>query len=89
VVKVNLATMQRVGAVTLEPGEDRLWSAVSDGTHAYFGTSTEPGRVVKVNLATMQRVGAVTLEPGEGFLYAAVSDGTHAYFGTFTFRVGW
>jgi hypothetical protein len=84
VVKVNLATMQRVGAVTLEPGEDRLWSAVSDGTHAYFGTYTEPGRVVKVNLATMQRVEAVTLEPGEGFLYAAVSDGTHAYFGTRT-----
>jgi uncharacterized protein GlcG (DUF336 family) len=75
---------ERVGAVTLESGEEYLASAVSDGTHAYFGTSTDPGRVVKVNLATMQRVGAVTLEPGEGFLHAAVSDGTHAYFGTST-----
>jgi hypothetical protein len=91
VVKVNLATMQRVGAVTLDPGEDQfergpavvgLLSAVSDGTDAYFAWSGGPNpvRVVKVNLATMQQVGAVTLDV-RGYSYSAVSDGTHAYFG--------
>jgi hypothetical protein len=74
---------ERVGAVTLESGEDRLVSAVSDGTHAYFGTNTVPGRVVKVDLATLQRVGAVILESDENSQVSAVSDGTHAYFGSY------
>jgi hypothetical protein len=84
VVKVDLATMTRVGAVTLETGENFLYSAVTDGTYGYFGTDTSPGRVVKVDLATMTRVGAVTLEPGENSLYSAVFDGIHGYFGTRT-----
>jgi MYXO-CTERM domain-containing protein len=49
VVKVNLATMQQVGAVTLDV-RGYSYSAVSDGTHAYFGMRTFPGRVVKVGL---------------------------------------
>ena len=89
VVKVDLATMSRVGALTLDLGEEEyLFSAVidSDGKHAYFGTDTSPGRVVKVDLETMAQVEAVTLEPGENFLVSAVidSDGTYAYFGTDT-----
>ncbi len=84
VVKVNLATLARVDAVTLEAGENGLVSVVSDGTYAYFGTDTDPGQVVKVNLATLVRVGSVTLEAGESFLNSAVSDGTHAYFGVGT-----
>ena len=43
--------LERVDAVTLNAGENLLLSAVSDGTHAYFGTDTSPGRVVKVGLA--------------------------------------
>ena len=77
-------TIQSVDAVTLNAGENFLRSAVTDGTHAYFGTNSSPGRVVKVNLATMTRVSAVTLNAGEDNLRSAVTDGTHAYFGTHT-----
>jgi hypothetical protein len=49
VVKVDLATMQQVGpTLILDTDDNLLRSAVSDGTHAYFGTDTSPGRVVKV-----------------------------------------
>jgi len=37
VVKVDLTTFTRVGAVTLNTGESRLYSAVVSGNYAYFG----------------------------------------------------
>jgi hypothetical protein len=79
--------LERVGALTLDSGANMLYAAVSDGTHAYFGTYTVPGRVVKVDLATMTQVGpALTLDTDENNLVSAVidSDGTYAYFGTDT-----
>lgn len=79
--------MEQVGTtLVLAEGENELTSVVSDGTYAYFGTHTSPGRVVKVHLASMTRVSALTLDAGENILRSAVSDGarTHAYFGTFT-----
>jgi len=80
----------RIGALTLETGENNLHSAVIDAAsgYAYFGISASPGRVVKVSLGAGSdpptRVGAVTLDPGENNLYSAVIDPTHghAYFGT-------
>ncbi len=88
----NLPT--RVGAVTLEDGENQLASAVIDvvGGYAYFGTGVSgvPGRVVKVALGAganlPMRVGAVTLEDGESQLNSAVIDvpNGYSYFGTFT-----
>jgi len=36
-VKVDLTTFTRVGAVTLNTGEDGLISAVVSGNYAYFG----------------------------------------------------
>jgi hypothetical protein len=50
VVKINLATFTRVGAITLKTGENVLTSAVIDPGRglAYFGTNTSPGRVVRV-----------------------------------------
>jgi len=79
----------RVGAVTLNNGEDRLVSAVIDPAsgHAWFGTHSFPGRVVKVALGAGSdpptRVGAVTLNAGEDWLVSAVIDpaSSHAYFG--------
>ncbi len=50
VVKVRLSDMTRVGALTLETGENGLYSAVTDGTFGYFGTLTNPGRIVKVQV---------------------------------------
>src|SRR5881398_3475300 len=77
----------RVGALTLNPGEDKLFSAVIDsaGGFAYFGTGTSPGVVVKVRLSDFTRVGALTLNPREDLLLSAVIDSANgfAYFGTF------
>jgi len=88
VVKVRLSDMTRVGALTLNPGESFLESAVIDvaGGFAYFGTLASPGIVVKVRLSDFTRVGALTLNPGEDKLRSAVIDvaGGFAYFGTAT-----
>ena len=49
-MKVRLSDFTRVGALTLQSGEDWLYSAVIDTANgfAYFGTMTWPGIVVKV-----------------------------------------
>jgi len=78
------ATFQRVDAVTLNQGENYLFSAVTDGTYGYFSMTTAPGQVIKIDLATMTRVDAVTLNQGENYLTAAVTHGTYGYFGTLT-----
>ena len=83
----------RVGAVTLNTGEDAVSAAVIDegAGYAYFGTYTSPARVVKVALGAganpPTRVGALTLNTGEDYVAgAAVIDTTpgYAYFGTYT-----
>jgi len=82
----------RVGALTLDAGEDRLLSAVIDAAsgYAYFGTNTIPGRVVKISLGEGSnpptRVGSVTLGVDENALISAVIDPAkgYAYFGTNT-----
>jgi len=76
----------RVGALTLDPGEDGLHSAAIDPnrTFAYFGTFTSPGQVVKVRLSDFTRVGVLTLNPGETGVQSAVIDptGGFGYFAT-------
>ncbi|MFC1506506.1 hypothetical protein ACFLQ6_05475, partial [Thermoproteota archaeon] len=49
------------GSLTLNTGENDLWSAVIDSAngYAYFGTDTGPGIVVKVNLTDFTRVGSL------------------------------
>jgi len=78
----------RVTSITLQSGEDWLYSAVIDpsGQYAYFGTYTSPGMVVKVNLSSFTRVSAITLNSGENWPWSAVIDpsGQYAYFGTLT-----
>ena len=52
VVKVRLSNLTRVGAFTLNSGEDRLRSAVIDQPNgfAYFGTLTDSDKIIKVDL---------------------------------------
>ncbi len=83
-VRVRLSTMARAGSTVLDPAGASFLSAVTDGTHAYFGTDTSPGRVVKVRLADLEQVADRILTSGNDGLVSAVSDGTHAYFGTDT-----
>ena len=53
IVRVRLSDFTRVDALTLNTGEDDLFSAVMDPVQgfAYFGTLTSPGIVVKIDLA--------------------------------------
>ncbi|MBI5154109.1 SUMF1/EgtB/PvdO family nonheme iron enzyme [Candidatus Poribacteria bacterium] len=88
VVKVDLDSFTRVGAVSFLIGEDSPRAAVIDleAHAAYFGTHTAPGRVVKVDLDTFTRVGSAMLESGENWIYGGVFDPFQklAYFGTST-----
>jgi hypothetical protein len=53
VVEINLSTFTQTDLLTLNPGEDALYSSVIDEANraAYFGTATNPSKIVKVNLA--------------------------------------
>ena len=92
-MKVRLADFTRVGATTLNTGEEYLFSAVIDpaGGFAYFGTYTASGIVVKVRLSDFTEVGALTLNVGNDYLRSAVIDaaGGFAYFGTYGFPEWW
>ncbi len=56
------ANFARVGALTLNSGENLVRCAVIDpaGGFAYFGTLTNPGTVVKVRLSDFTRVGVLS-----------------------------
>src|SRR5437016_2160004 len=81
---VNAQTFTRVGALTLNPGENPS-SAVIDSAngYAYFGTGQ--GTVVKVRLSDFTYAGSLTLNSGS--LSEAVIDSANgfAYFGTGAF----
>ncbi len=86
IVKIDVATFTRVGALTLEPGDDLPRSAVIDpaGTFAYFGTGpfTPPARVVKIRISQVELEVPVDAKPqscpnpmnvrGRGVLPAAI-----------------
>ena len=94
VIRVDLNTFARDGALVLEPFEEELQSAAIDptGRAAYFGTAPSPNgpgqfppnpSVVKVDLDTFERDYAVYLPASDqGQLQAAVIDpaGSFAYF---------
>ena len=69
-------TFTRTNSLTLNSGEDALFSAVIDTANgfAYFGTLTSPGIVVKVRLSDFTRVGALTLNPDLCCVSAVVID---------------
>ena len=95
VVKINLRTFERVGAITLPAGEYAKSSstpAVMDpaGQFAYFGILQHyqasglqlPAKVVKIDLGTFERAHAITLEPGssgEDMLGSGVIDPAGGY----------
>ncbi len=79
--------LERLGAVTLDAGEDEAATIVLAGSNLYVGTYTTPGRVVKLtaNLGTAtlpERADAVTLDAGEGPLWTGFASGQSLYFAT-------
>jgi hypothetical protein len=72
------AAFERVDHVDIDD-VFKIQSAVSDGTHAYFGTADL--KVAKVRLSDMTVVGVISTEPPvQGRLATAVIVGGHAYF---------
>ncbi|MBI5154836.1 SUMF1/EgtB/PvdO family nonheme iron enzyme [Candidatus Poribacteria bacterium] len=88
IVKVDLATFTRVGAIQCEDGEGYPRAAILDeaGRAAYFAMAANPGRIVKIDLDTFTRAGGLMLPPGEENLQCAAFDPATrmAYFGTST-----
>lgn len=88
VVKVDLKTFKRVGAVTVGIGQKMLQAGVMDpaGRYAYYGIATHPGRVVRIDLETFTLDKILALDAAEGNIRSAVIDpaGRYAYFGTGT-----
>ena len=95
VVKVDLRTFRRVGAIPVG-GSGRLEAAVIDpaGEFAYFATTESPARIHRVRLAGatcdtgvtcagMEVVSTISLNSGENDVRSAViaPDGRFAYFG--------
>jgi hypothetical protein len=72
-----------VSTLTLT-GQDFPRTAITDGTHAYFGRRAANGQVVKVDLTgDMTVVDSVDLGADSlGGLRSSITDGTHGYFGT-------
>lgn len=84
VVKVDLSSFNRVGAVTLKGTTDLITAALLDPTSGfgYFGTGD--GYVVKIRLSDMTQVGAIEVIPaGSGWACSALMDASSgfAYFG--------
>jgi hypothetical protein len=98
VVKVDLDTFQRVGAITLlgpDGSRARLRAAVIDpaGRFAYFaGDNWSAGTnvVVRVDLEAFTQTAVLVLDPDEVPIQSAVIDpaGDYAYFGTAGFEDG-
>lgn len=83
--------LERIGATTLLTDERSIgWAVVTGSSFAYYGTTTQPGRVVKVHLnagtdVLPERVDGLTLVSGEDWLGSAVRIGQYLYFGTGTY----
>jgi fibronectin type III domain protein len=79
--------LNRVGSITLNPGENQLVSAVIDpgAGYAYFGTGNQQAAyIIKIRLSDFTRVSSLNLTSyGEHFFVSAVIDPSHgfAYFG--------
>lgn len=79
--------LNRVGAITLNPGESLLAVAVIDSAagYAYFGTGNQPaGNIIKIRLSDFTRVSGLNLTSfSENHFVSAVIDPSHgfAYFG--------
>lgn len=87
IVKVRLSDFTRVGAITMNSGEDMPGASFIDGGYLYVAMRTTPGKVVKIRLSDFSRVGALTLNTGENNPISVVHDAAAgmAYFGTRTF----
>ncbi|MFH1838507.1 MAG: hypothetical protein ABH808_03375, partial [Candidatus Kuenenbacteria bacterium] len=82
------ATPSRIGAVTLNSGENNGFSIAVSGRYAYISTQTSPAKVIVVDISNPSapsRIGAVTLSSGENSGQSIAVSGRYAYISTYTF----
>lgn len=80
IVSVDLSKFAKVSTLTLDPGENLVYSLIVVGGYLYAGLATSPGKIVKIDLATGKKISTLTLGAnedsisslvtGDGFLYA-------------------
>lgn len=90
IIKINLATFDRVNTLTLGPGESLQYlsaggviqTETSGGNFGYFSTYTSPSFIIKVKLSDMSRAGTLEFQPGEeGFTSSIIDTGAgYVYF---------
>lgn len=82
IVKIDIDTFTRVGAITLNANENNIYSLWLDSTYLYAGAYNTVGapvfsRIVRIRLSDFTRVDALILT--EHFLNELTSDGTFLY----------
>ena len=76
IIKIDKGTMERVGSVTLDAGEDDVRAIHFDTSTSalYASTNTVPGHVVKIDTIGMKRVAAATLSLGKNLTVSFADD---------------
>jgi len=79
IVKIDLASYERVGSLTLAAGEDytRERCMVIVGDNLYVGldtSSSEAAKIVKIDLTTFTKADTLTFGSGENHIYAIEAD---------------
>jgi hypothetical protein len=68
----------------LELGDNNAKCIVNDGTYAYVGLNTNPGKIVKIVLSDMSIAATLELAAGENSVRALVLTGGYLYAGLYT-----
>jgi hypothetical protein len=70
--------------LTLESGEDYVYSLAVSGGYLYAGLPTSPGKIVKIDLSTFTKVGTLTLSGvDEDYVYSLAVSGGYLYAGLY------
>lgn len=88
VLKVNAATMARVDALHMDPGEEGCYSVALD-TANNFGYAVLwnfPSKIVKFNLTTMARISTLTLSDAVNNADASAIDTTNGFLYVATYQ---
>ena len=94
IIKIKLSSMNRLGTLTLQQGEEAFSSSVIDtgAGYVYFASDnvaqiSGTGAITRIRTSDFSNAGTLLLNPGEGPICSAVIDTAHgfAYFGIATF----
>ena len=80
VVKIDLRTFKRIGALDFETGENKIKCMTISQGYLFAGLDLDPGQIVKVDLLSFERHSSKVFTGIAGSnVHAIVSDLTHVY----------